>query len=199
MAKQQDRSTNTRSALLAAYRQSLLTRGLKGTTTDLVLAEAGLSKGAMYHHFRSKNEIIEALYDKESRDTIAQAFDESDRDRSALDRLKASCLAWLEATKDSSVSAILFEIGPTALGSDHARQIEDRHGVAQIRRLLEEAREEGEATFDEIDLTAAFINSLVAQAALHGMRTGTDTYEHLADAMDALLAYSAGYQSNFSI
>lgn len=44
----------------------MLEHGLDATTTDAVLSETGLSKGAMYHHFRSKTEIIEAVYRMES-------------------------------------------------------------------------------------------------------------------------------------
>ena len=61
MVTQQQRSDSTREKLLAAFRAAFLKWGFERTTIQSVLTETGLSKGAMYHHFRSKSEIIEAL------------------------------------------------------------------------------------------------------------------------------------------
>ena len=93
MPTQQQRSEATRAQLLNAFRQSFLTQGYEATTTQQVLAQIGLSKGAMYHHFRGKSEIIKALYEDEVVRTITRAAQTVDRNGPALTRLKQSCLS----------------------------------------------------------------------------------------------------------
>ncbi|MHA7820240.1 MAG: TetR/AcrR family transcriptional regulator [Erythrobacter sp.] len=188
MAKQKDRSASTRAMLLAAFRKSLLLRGFEATTTQIVLDDIGLSKGAMYHHFRSKNDLMEAVYVEESQSVIARSFGEIDEERPALSQLKAGCLAWLEEIRPPSVSRILFEIGPAALGQERARRIENSHGIARIRALLDQATTDGAARFENTQLTASFINSLVSEAALHQLKAGESAGEDLSAAIDALLA-----------
>ncbi len=193
MVKQEERSASTRARLLEAFRRLLLTRGLQATTTQLVLDDTGLSKGALYHHFRSKDEIIEALYAQESGETLERAFGHRGAIAPPLERLKVGCVAWLEEVKDAEVAAILFRIGPSALGQERASAIEDRHGIARIRALLEEAVAEDGITLGNIELLASFINSLVAQAVLHRLKSGSEVGPDMARAIDAVIdRFAAG-------
>ena len=50
-----------RSQLLAAARKLFLKQGYRGTSTDQISRQAGLTKGALYHHFRTKEDILMAL------------------------------------------------------------------------------------------------------------------------------------------
>ncbi|MBX7526346.1 TetR/AcrR family transcriptional regulator [Qipengyuania vesicularis] len=191
MVKQEERSASTRAKLLEAFRRLLLSRGLQATTTQLVLEDTGLSKGALYHHFRSKDEIIEALYAQESEATLERAFGPRNVTGPPLERVKGGCIAWLDEVKDTDVAAILFRIGPSALGQERASAIEDQQGIARIRALLEEAAEDGIA-LGNVELLASFINSLVAQAVLHRLKSGNEVGDDLERAIDAMIDRFAG-------
>lgn len=186
MATQKQRSDSTRATILKAFRASLLQRGLDQTTTQSVLEETGLSKGALYHHFKSKTEIVEAIYSEESRNAIKRAFEKVQQIDGALAQLKQACLAWTEEARVPNVSKILFEIGPTALGPEKAKAIEDSHSLDRIEALLNRAIETGEIAATDSKLIAAFLNALVEQTALHHLRTGTASLELLGQSIDAL-------------
>lgn len=175
MATQQQRSDSTRQKLLAAFRASFLARGYDATTTQQILSETGLSKGALYHHFRSKAEIIEALYAHESRDAIDHAMAHVDRSSAPLAKLKASYLEWMRAVRDPDVARILFEIGPSALGEQRSKQIEEEASNPPIKRLLQMAKDAGEIAPPDDDLLIRMLNALVAEAALYQLRTGKDS------------------------
>lgn len=185
---QQQRSETTRAQLLAAFRQSFLDRGYGETTTGRVLAQTGLSKGALYHHFRSKTEVIEALYETEVRRTIGRAVATVDQTDPPLSRLKAACLAWTDAARDPQTSKILFEIGPSALGYEAARRIEDAISLPQIENLLMEAQNGGSISLEEPKLIALMLNALVAETALYARHSGRDVNAILASTIDALFA-----------
>lgn len=187
MATQQQRSDATRARLLAAFRASFLKNGVAATTTQDVLRDIGLSKGAMYHHFRSKTEIVEAIYRSESRGAIDRSVRQAASFSSPLARLKAACLAWMAEVRAPDVSRLLFEIGPSALGVGRAREIEDSVSLVLLERELGAAVAAGEIGPVDVKLIAALLNALIAEAALYSLRTGAESAPSLSIAIDALL------------
>ncbi|MEO1251881.1 MAG: TetR/AcrR family transcriptional regulator [Pseudomonadota bacterium] len=173
---------------MKAFKAAFLKRGFDGTTTQQVLAETGLSKGALYHHFKSKTEVMEAIYEAEARRAIGLAAERAQGEASPLDRLRSACIAWMGEARSPSVSKILFEIGPTALGRRRAKEIEDAISLRLIERLLREAIRTGEIKTREPALIAAMINALVAEASLHALRTGRNAEATLEGALNALFA-----------
>ncbi|MEM1104669.1 MAG: TetR/AcrR family transcriptional regulator [Pseudomonadota bacterium] len=187
MARQQQRAEATRTQLLKAFRASFLKLGYEATTTQRILDETGLSKGAMYHHFRSKSEIMRALYEQESK----RAFDRAKR-RVAdagppLVQLRDLYLAWMEEVRSPSVSKMLFEIGPAALGPQSAKRIEDSVTRPHIERLLDDAILSKEMKKCDTKLVAALLNALVGEAALYRLRTGNETAAVLRATLEAVL------------
>jgi len=188
MATQKQRSDETRLKLLEAFRVSFLERGYAATTVKHVLDQTGLSKGALYHHFTSKEDIIEALFEQESRTTIERAMSRVDPLASPLSRLRTACLNWTREVRAPDISKIMFEIGPGALGAQKAKAIEDRNSLSRIEALLIEAIAAGELSAADPKLIAAFLNALVAEAGLYDLRTGRDSGPTLGAAIDALFA-----------
>lgn len=175
MPSQQQRSDTTREALLAACRKLLLEQGVDATTLAMVLADTGLSKGALYHHFASKTELIAAIYRVESKRAIARAVRQAERAASAspLGELTATCAAWLEEIRAPDVAAILFRIGPAALGVEEAQRIENDHSLALFERQLARAAEAGEIGAIDQPLAARLLNALMAELALARLREGS--------------------------
>ena len=186
MATQQQRSDSTRAQLLKAFRTAFLKHGFDETTTQSVLAQTGLSKGAMYHHFRSKSEIVEALFVDESRRAIERALESVDKNASPLEQLRTACLTWTQEVRTPSVSKVLFEIGPSALGPQRAKEIENAISLTHIEDLLGQAIAAGDLASQDPKLIATFLNALVAEAALHALRTRNDSADVLSDAIDGL-------------
>ena len=77
-----------RAELIDRARELFLTRGYERTTINDVIAAAGLSKGAFYHHFRSKEQMLEAIADRFARESLgfARAL-QADPSLNALQRL----------------------------------------------------------------------------------------------------------------
>lgn len=165
MAKQDQRREQTRAQLLEAARRLFLSHGYAATTTQLILKETGLSKGALYHHFDSKSDMFEALYEDASRTAIRRAVAAVDMSRSPYERLKTSTLAWLSEIRDPNVAKIMLELGPEALGWARAKAIEDAYSLPMMKAGIEAAQASGEINVASIDMTARFINAVIAEAA----------------------------------
>lgn len=62
--KQEEKSLMSRNKILEAMGALFAEKGFDATTMQDIMARSGLSKGAIYHHFKSKEEIMQALGDK---------------------------------------------------------------------------------------------------------------------------------------
>jgi len=70
---QAERRAETRARLLAAARRVFAERGYHAASLDLVSGRAGCTKGALYHHFGSKEGLLLALLDQQFAARVAQA------------------------------------------------------------------------------------------------------------------------------
>ncbi|WDA40214.1 TetR/AcrR family transcriptional regulator [Erythrobacter sp. BLCC-B19] len=172
MPTQQQRSDATREALLAACRALLLAEGTEATTMAAVLTRTGLSKGALYHHFASKTELIAAIYKAESKGAIARALARAEQAGavSPLAQLTTMCAAWLEEIRAPDVAAILLRIGPAALGVEEAQRIENANSLTLFERQLARAAEAGEIGSIDQPLAARLVNALMTQLAVASLR-----------------------------
>ncbi len=198
MARQSERREATRGALVAAARDCFVEQGFDATSTDAVLARAGVSKGALYHHFASKAELMAAVFETVSRETVAAAQEAAAGARSARAALGRVLKAWLRAVLAPVPRRIVLETGPAVLGFARARQIEEEITQVPMRRAIERAVEHGEARCADVDIAARLLTAAVYELALAALQRGLEgegleTLDPPIDALvDALLAPGPG-------
>lgn len=184
MVTQAARREATRSGLLKAARKLFLKHGYEATTTQMILEAAGVSKGAMYHHFASKYEIIEAIYTDTSKTAIDGALKDVDPQALPLDRLRQSSFNWLAEIRNKDITRILLEIGPSALGWRRAKEIEDRHSLSALTAALRYAADAGQIRPTALDVQARFLNVILAEAAFLYLEKGMAAQSDIEDALN---------------
>ena len=98
-------SEGAREALLAASRELFAARGYDSVSTAEVIARAGVSRGAMYHHFASKRELFEALYVEMEDELVTRLGTAAAGASSPLGGLRAGSRAYLRECESPSVDA----------------------------------------------------------------------------------------------
>lgn len=166
MPTQEQRREATRNRLIETARALILAEGVEGTTTRTILDAAGVSRGAMYHHYASVEDLIAAIYEIESKRAIQQALDKNQDAASPFEQLIGTCLSWLEALADIDVAKILIIEGPSAIGWERCRKIETKHSLAQMKAWLEAANARGEIQMENADLVVRMLNAILTEAAL---------------------------------
>ncbi len=166
MATNEERREATRSRITSAARECFIRDGYEKTHTDTILERAGVSRGALYHHFSSKRDVFEAVYVSMVEETIAHALRSRSDSDSPLEELLAACGAWLSVVRKPAVARILLDQGPQVLGWKRARDIEAEASLAPMRISLERAYTAGEIEVSSVEVTALLINALLAEAAL---------------------------------
>jgi AcrR family transcriptional regulator len=166
MPTQSERREATRGAIIDAARELFAARGFEQTSIADILELAGISRGALYHHFAAKEDVFAAVFVETSSASIRKAAARIPPDAAPLDALIAGCLGWLDAVKDPAIHRILFIDGPAALGWERARILEEATSLRLMRVGIVRAVEAQEIEVSSVDLAARLLNGLLAEAAL---------------------------------
>ena len=127
---------------LAAARRLFAAQGYAGTSLDAIAAEAGVTKGALYHHFDGKRDVFRAVYAAEQERLTEIESAAYARKRDPWEGFHAACLAFLEASMDPGVQRITLLDVPGALGWETMRQIES-DSLAMTQKGLRRAMDAG--------------------------------------------------------
>lgn len=135
----QDRTERTRAALLAAARSLFIEKGYAETSTPEIVAAAGITRGALYHHFQDKRDLFRAVVCEEAR-AVASAIEGRAPDiLPPLEALIAGSAAYLEAMRMPGRTRLLLIEAPAVLGMAEMRALDDATAARTLREGLEAA------------------------------------------------------------
>lgn len=192
MARQADRSAATIRRILDTARDLFAARGYEAVSIDMIAAEAGLTKGACYHHFTSKRDLFERLVDEVQAD-IAGKLDAAATGRPPGSPTPASiaggAAAYLRLANDPAVRSLLLVDGPAVMGWQRWRELDDRHFAGRVRAGLTYLMGP-DASADEIEAATRVIMGAIMEAALAsgGAADPAPVVERYGRTIESLLA-----------
>jgi AcrR family transcriptional regulator len=164
---QAERSEATRAALLSAARDLFAEHGYVGASSEAIVAAAGVSRGALQHHFVDKQSLFAAVYEQVEGEVVqatAEAGMAVGHD-DPLEVLRAGCHAYLDAVLDPAVQRICAIDGPAVLPPDVRNEITDRYALGLVREVVEQAIAQGEIDQAPVEpLTRMLLAAVVAAA-----------------------------------
>ncbi len=184
-----DRSDTTRAALIAAGRKLFVSRGYAETGTPELVAEAGVTRGALYHHFADKRALFRTVVEVESA-AVAQEIESAARPGLApLKALSRGGAAFLEAMREPGRTQLLLIDAAAVLGREELDAIDARHGGRTLREGLAAAIQAGALPKLPLAATAQLLGAAYDRAAL-AIAAGAEPGEwhKLIDAVVAGLA-----------
>jgi AcrR family transcriptional regulator len=170
---QPERRAQTRAALIAAARTLFTEQGFAGAGREEIVERAGLTRGALYHHFASKDDLFAAVYEEVERDLCAAVVAAAAGTDDPVAGLRLGALAFLDAAASPEVRRIVLVDGPAVLSPDVQHEIAQRYGLGLVREALRAADAAGRLVVGPVDLLAP-----VLLAALH------EAAESIADGAD---------------
>lgn len=151
MARRTDRGEETRSRILAAAAAAFAERGYAGTSMNELVRATGLTKGAFYFHFDSKEDLALEVFrwkHEEWQAMVAEAIEEGAR---ALDQLVAVMGAVTECVEADPSARSLGRLAGELSGDPRLASVLDvqfRSWVEFSTDLLRRAQEEGDVRPD---------------------------------------------------
>ena len=157
----------TRAALVAAARQLFAERGYAGVGTEEIVHRAGVTRGALYHHFTDKEDLMRAVLHDLSRElaeaSAAAALKETDQWQQIL----AAVDAFLDACTDPAIQRIMMTDAPSVLGWDEWRRIDAQYGLGLVKASLEHAMETGLIARQPVEPLAHLVVGALDEAAMY--------------------------------
>lgn len=131
-----DRSEATRADLIRAARKLFTEKSYAETGTPEIVAAAGVTRGALYHHFADKQALLAAVVEQEAATVAAEIDRASPASLSARDALISGSDAYLAAMRAPGRTRLLLLDGPAVLGRAAMDEIDNRHGNRSLREGL---------------------------------------------------------------
>ncbi|HKG35270.1 MAG TPA: helix-turn-helix domain-containing protein [Solirubrobacterales bacterium] len=170
--RQAERSEATRSALVSAARGLFGERGYADVAAEEIVRAAGVTRGALYHHFGGKRELLEAVY-REVEEEVTRRIAERVLEESAaspLAGMRRGAALFIEVCAEPEVQRIVLLDAPAVLGWDRWREIAAEYGLGLIEGSLTAAMEAGELPRRPIAPLAHVLIGALDEAAMYVAR-----------------------------
>ncbi|RUU02226.1 TetR/AcrR family transcriptional regulator [Mesorhizobium sp. USDA-HM6] len=155
----------TRAKLIAAARHAFGTIGYAKASMDDFTASAGLTRGALYHHFGDKKGLLQAVIAEIDGEMAARVNEVASRAPTRWQHFVDECTTYIEMALEPEIQRIMFRDGPAVLG-DPAQWPNANACTASMTDHLTRLQEEGVVVPDLDPETAArLINGASSQAS----------------------------------
>ena len=180
--------------LVAVATRLFAERGFEGTSVQAVVEAAGVTKGAMYHYFSSKEDLLSEVYGRVLRLQMAHLEEIADADLPVAERLHAAAADVVETSIENIDDTVIFLRSLHQLSEEKraAVRAERRRYHERFRALLEEGQVAGELRADVpadlvVDYFFGAVHHLGSWYRPEGPLGGPDIGRHFADLLLASL------------
>jgi len=129
-------SEATTGALVRRAREAFGEAGYAAASVEQIAEEAGLTKGAVYYHYRSKRGLFEAVFRDVSREIVTRIEERADAAPDPWEAVAAGCEAFLDVALDDELRQIALVDAPNVLGWATWRAIDGEHGLGALKAGL---------------------------------------------------------------
>lgn len=153
---------DTRTRLIASARLAFATQGYANTSMDDFTARAGLTRGALYHHFGDKKGLLAAVVAQLDSEMDAHLQRLSDEASDPWSGFCERCRAYLRMAQDAEIQRIVLQDAPAVLGDTGSQQ----HCVESLRQRLDALMHSGVIPQAPSAALAQLINGSLVNTAL---------------------------------
>jgi AcrR family transcriptional regulator len=188
------RGAATREHLIEVATTLFAERGYEETSIETVLQVASVSRGSLYHHFKNKEALFEAVLEAIENDTGVRVMEAAAGATDPKEMLRLGALAWVQLAGDPVVQRVLLIDAPAVLGWERWRALEERHALGLIRGVLAAIADQGDLEPGLVDVFSHVILAAINEIALLIARSDQPEQEaHVgADAIDEVLSRLLG-------
>lgn len=162
---QAQRRESTRAALLGAGRRLFAESGYENVAAEQIVEAAGVTRGALYHHFDGKAGLFEAVFIEIEAELITRFPLEEFLGGDPMGALRTGVRRFLALSLEAEVQQIALIDAPSVLGWARWYEIEAQHGLGLIQAGLEAAMEAGQMKqLPSAELANALLGSLTESA-----------------------------------
>lgn len=181
--------------LIEIAREQFTAHGYAATATEEVVRLAGVTRGALYHHFGSKEGLFRAAVESVQAEIAARVETAANgAGDDAWAALLSGSRAFLMAALDPQARQIVLIDAPAVLGWEAWRAMDEANSMALLRAVLSQLIDAGIIAPLPLDALTRLLSGAMNEAALW-IATAPDRDAALDQAMSALEALLAGVRT----
>jgi AcrR family transcriptional regulator len=156
----------TRGQLIEVATSLFADHGYGGTSIEAVLAAAGVSRGALYHHFAGKEALFTAVLETVSDRVTAEVTDAIRDCTDPVDALRTGALAWIDLAGDPVIQRVMLVDAPSVLGWERWRAMDEGRTVGAMRDMLQAVSDSGRLPRELVGPFSHMILAALDEAAM---------------------------------
>lgn len=161
-----ERGASTRARLIEMARERFGRHGYDRTSIEAILQDSGIARGALYHHFDTKETLFDAVLDQVVGDIAGQVAEAARAAPDPAGALHAGCGRWLQLAQDPAIRQIVLVDAPAVVGWRRWRQLDEQHTLGAVRASLHRLANAGQIPTVDVDVLANMILAAVNEAAM---------------------------------
>jgi AcrR family transcriptional regulator len=165
MSENTEKGISTRDRIVATARRLFAASGYEGTSTETVLSESGVSRGALYHHFENKEALFAAVLEAVEAHVAKATARASANIDDPVEALRAGFDTFLDLACDPEVRQIVLIDAQSVVGWQKWREIDERHGFGRLKQGLKKVAASGRMREDMVDMYAHMLLATVIEVA----------------------------------
>jgi AcrR family transcriptional regulator len=186
---QADRSAATRAALVAAATTLFAERGYAATAREEIVRAAGVTRGALYHHYADKADLFRAVFESVEEQVMARIAEAAMGTADPVEQLRLGCRAYLDQALDPRVRRICIIDAPAVLDEAARHEISTRYALGMVREVVQASVDSGQIARRPVEALSQLLLAAVMAGAQY-VATADDPVaarREAGDAVDALL------------
>lgn len=173
-SRKTEQSEATKAALIDVARKLFAKKGYADTSTEEIVQGAGVTRGALYHHFRDKEDLFEATFEQVEMEFTQRIMVASAGGADQWQGLLAGISAFLEECRDPEIQQIVLLDAPSVLGWQRWREIEAKYGFGLVKAALQGAMDAGLIVRQPVDPLAHMLLGALNEAGMLVARAKDD-------------------------
>lgn len=161
-----ERGEATRAAIVGAARELFAERGYADVGTNEVVERAGVTRGAMYHHFPTKKDLFRAVYEETEKQLVAAFAARLSTIDDPWEALVTGMRGFLDVCTDPELAQIGLIDGPSVLGWAEWREIGNRYALGVTTLALQNAMDAGVLRRADVKQLAHLMIGSLGEAAM---------------------------------
>jgi AcrR family transcriptional regulator len=163
---QAERTAATKAALLGAARRLFAEQGYAATGREQIVEAAGMTRGALHHHYGGKEQLFRAVYEELEHEIMTEVATAAAAGATPTEQLRLGTLAYLDAAMDPAVQRVCLIDGTSVLGWEARAEISGNLALGMVKEVLRGAMNAGEIERQPVDALAHVLLAALHEAVL---------------------------------
>ncbi|WHS62444.1 TetR/AcrR family transcriptional regulator [Pseudomonas sp. G2-4] len=188
--KRADMISETRGKLIKAAREAFATKGYADSSMDDLTAQAGLTRGALYHHFGDKKGLLQAVITQIDEEMMARLSVIIEEAATIWDGFIDESIAYIKMSLEPEIQRIVFLDGPSVLG-DPSQWPSQNACIRSTQRSIQRLIDEGTIRPVNTEATARLIMGALLGASLW-IANADDPHRASEQVVESFVALASG-------